>query len=240
MFPTIEDNFTTLLRAGAFEITGTRLLPMSDFKWRRLLDAATELGVTGVISSGARVMADDPNLPVWIDKNKREERFDTTNAHLFNFLKNSHFHSIIEEERHSIDTSTETLEFLKLLIANSDEIVSDDMKLIGIISVGHYLRNKGNRIDFIKLNNWIERLNIKQLASFQASILIDLFDFEPNELDFFKQKYINSMKHYNAILHSVLREKHRFKYISRLNIALVETASLHIGRITSYFLNVEE
>ncbi len=63
MFPTIQENFTILLRAGAFGITDEPLKPMSSFKWNKLVATAKKLGIHGYIVAGAQLLKDDPRLP---------------------------------------------------------------------------------------------------------------------------------------------------------------------------------
>lgn len=240
LFPTIEENFFTLLRAGAFNITGTQLQPMSNYKWRKLQSLATSLGIAGIISSGANILKDDRNILPIIISLREEENFDYSKAELYSILASKRFKEIKEEERHAMDTSVETLELLQIIVANIDEIITKDFSLIGIIALGRYMRTHGHRVDFVKLNKWIERLGIIQLSSFMASLLIDLFEFDAQELEFMKTKYINSMKHYYAKIRNALSQDHHFKTISRLNLALIETTSYHLSNIKERITNIED
>lgn len=240
MFPTIQDNFTILLRAGTFGITDESLRPMSSFKWNKLINIGNKLGVAGYISTGAKVLKGDKLLPEDIDLAVPEDTFDTSNTSLYSFLSSRRYRKINEEEKHNIDCSTETLEFLHLLVANIDLIVTSDMSLVGIISVGKYLRTKGDRVDFVKLNNWISKLGIEQTASFIGHFLIELFDFDTDELEFITKSYKKPLVHYYRLLDRALTPKHGFKKASRLNLALVETSSYHLRNFKSRITDIEE
>ena len=51
MHPIILDNFTALLRAGAFNLEIESIEPMSAFKWAKLLDVAEKLDVKNYIEN---------------------------------------------------------------------------------------------------------------------------------------------------------------------------------------------
>ena len=76
MFPTIQENFTILLRAGAFGIVDEPLKPMSSFKWNKLISTAKKLGICGYIVAGAQLLKDDPCLHPDVNIPTPKERFE--------------------------------------------------------------------------------------------------------------------------------------------------------------------
>ncbi len=240
MFPTIQENFTILLRAGAFGITDEPLKPMSSFKWNKLVATAKKLGIHGYIVAGAQLLKDDPRLPSDINIPTPKERFEYSDTALYGFLSARRYRKISEQEKHNIDCSTETLDFLHLLVANIDLIITRDMSLCGIIAVGEYLRTKGNRVDFVKLNQWIHRLGIAQAASFIAHMLIELFDFETEELEFMTRTYKKPLIHYERLLDNAFNPLHKFRRTSRLNLAFIETSSYHLLNFKTRITDIEE
>lgn len=92
--------------------------------------------------------------------------------------------NIYENERHSIDTSIETLKLLNIIIFNITQIETNVISVPGIISLGLYLREKGHLVDFVKLDEWIKALRIKKMTSLIGSFLIQLLNFEKNEVPF--------------------------------------------------------
>lgn len=238
--PVIEHNLTTLLRAGAFNINGTQLQPMSTFKWNKLQSIASKIGVAGTVSYGAKILENDKNISSIIKTSIKEEDYNCSDATMYNFITNKRFLKIQDDELHAMDTSIETLDLLKLLVANANDIITHNMSLNGIIAVGRYLREKGNRVDFVKLNDWIHHLGILQMSSFIASVLIELFDFEPLELEFMKRRYYNPLTHYYNLVRNADSQNCHFKTISRLNLALIETTSYHLGKIKSNIVDIEE
>ena len=91
---------------------------------------------------------------------------------------------VVEEERHAIDTSVETLDFRNILIYNISLIERGTPSVHGIISMGLYLRQKGHLVDFVKFEAWIHRLRISGMVSLLSSLLLQLFNFEPDELPY--------------------------------------------------------
>ena len=91
---------------------------------------------------------------------------------------------IFTEERHAIDTSTETLCLLNIIIYNINHLEEQGISLPGVITIGKYLRERGDKVDYVKLDTWITKLHIKSMLSFFTSILIDIFHFEKNEIPY--------------------------------------------------------
>lgn len=99
-----------------------------------------------------------------------------------NFFLRRKYRNIIEKELHSIDTSTETIQLLKILVYNQWAMLNQGMSMDGIIRLGKYLRQRGDKVDFVKLDNWLAALQLRNMAKLQGSVLATVFDFEPDEL----------------------------------------------------------
>lgn len=70
-----------------------------------------------------------------------------------NGFLNRRLASIQENERHAIDTSIETIYLLRIIVSNINGILANGINLGGIIEMGNYLRTKGDKVDFVKLEN---------------------------------------------------------------------------------------
>ena len=120
---------------------------------------------------------------------QQEERKATDNGiNLSNGLLNKKYHKIIHNELHSIDTSVETLDILKLIVSNTNAMLNHGINLDSIIRLGQYLRKKGDKVDFLKLEGWLSSLHLQRMAQLQGSILIAVFGFEKDEIDFVKKE----------------------------------------------------
>jgi len=190
----IKRNFFALLKAGAFGETHS-VEPMSAHKWRKLFAV---MGVHEVVPYA------------WAGYNKQQLPFvqhvpkniihDLRNcqhaasthkyesAQLSNGLLNKRLNNIRNNEPHAIDTSTETVHVLNIIVHNIETMLNKGVVLRGIVDLGIYLRTMGHKIDFIKLENWLTKLHVETLAQFQGSILIAVFGFEKDEIDFVKKE----------------------------------------------------
>ena len=74
------------------------------------------------------------------------------------------------------------------------------MDLDGIITLGQYLRTRGDKVDFVKLDAWLSSLMLHPMAELQGNILISVFGFDEDELPFVT-KY--DQKAYKLTLRSV-------------------------------------
>ncbi len=101
-----------------------------------------------------------------------------------NGFLNRRLSKIATEERHAIDTSMETVRLLHMIVANVNAIINNGINLKGIIELGKYLRTRGDKVDFVKLERWLRKLRLQRMAQLVGSVLITFFDFEKDEIPF--------------------------------------------------------
>lgn len=159
----IHRNLFAKLRIDNFS-TKESLEPMSKFKMKKLM---------GLMKNIAEMPAGEVTMS--------------------NPILKSRLKSIQEKERHSADTSIETIYLLRIIASNVNATMNHGIPVRGIIQLGQYLRTRGDRVDFVKLNHWLSKLHILRFAQLQGSILISLFGFETNELPFVKQQEKNAV-----------------------------------------------
>lgn len=200
----IQRNFFKLIRSGAFNDKST-IEAMSSFKWRRLYEIVMFQNVLDYFVRGVNNNANDKNLNLpakLIDEiqakldlqdekqssRQEDDKIIGDDAELSNKWLNKRYHKIIYNEMHSIDTSTETLRMLQLIVFNTNAMLNRGINLDSIIRLGQFLRNKGDKVDFLKLEKWLSALHLQRMAQLQGSILIAVFGFEKDEIDFVKKE----------------------------------------------------
>lgn len=117
-------------------------------------------------------------------------------ATLTNALLNRTLQNIISDEISSNDAQyvfvnatrtevlTPTLSLLLMLIRNTTYIMNEGVSLKQITDLGIFLRKAGHRVDFVKLDSWMQRLGLLRFAQLQGAILTELLNFEIDELPF--------------------------------------------------------
>lgn len=127
------------------------------------------------------------------DKIAAEVQYDENQYYtLSNTLLEKRRQRIFEDERHSIDTSIESLRLLNIIIFNIWHIQQSGLSFTGIIAIGKYLRQKGDKVDYVKLDNWLSKLHVRNYASLLSSILHEVFGFDKSELPFLYKVYNNN------------------------------------------------
>ena len=205
----IQRNFFRILCSGAFG-TQSNLEPMSPFKWRRLMQMVEAQQVMPVFVSGIVKHTSDEGLNLPDDvigdiKARMSERKALAaripkTARLSSTFLNRRLKNLMYNELHSIDTSVEALDMLKLIVANSEVMLTRGMNLGGIITMGEYLRTRGDKVDFVKLDGWLTALQLHGMAELQGNVLISVFGFEQDELPFVAR---TDQKAYRLTLRSV-------------------------------------
>ena len=204
----IQRNFFHLLSAGAFNEVSA-IERMSNFKWNRLFQIAKVQDVVHFVTLGINRYASDKKL------NLSTQLIEEIRAYQDNYPKDnfmqtldeqakmsaSYFNhklkTILEKERHNIDTSLEAMTLLKIIVYNEQILLNYGTSLKGIIMLGLYLRNKGDKVDFVKLDSWLKQLRLKRMAQLQGNILMTFFGFEQDEIPFVENQ---ESKAYNLTL----------------------------------------
>lgn len=200
----IKRNFLRLLRLGAFGENEV-IEPMSKFKWEVIFHIANIHNVVGVIFDGiAKNKENEALIPQDIilkyKKILDEEGYgikaqttgsrpsvqlpDAGLSHMCNGFLNARLKRIRENEPQSADASVETLNMLDIIVQATECTMTYGLSFATILRIGIYLREDGDKIDFVKLENWLRKLNLTRMAQLEGSILIDIFGFEMDEIPF--------------------------------------------------------
>ena len=197
----ITRNFFRLLRSGALN-EYEPLEPMSAFKWRRLDQMVHAQHVESPALKGVRNHRFDEmmNIPDELAGQDLPDHETREAPRLSNPLLNYRLRKIETNERHAIDTNVDALNVLKIIVANVSSMLNHGSMLSGIIDLGSYLRNKGDHVDFVKLDTWLGKLQLRRMAQLQGSMLMTVFNFEQDELPFVR--HVESAA-YKLVLRSV-------------------------------------
>ena len=200
----IKRNFLRLLRLGAFGENEV-IEPMSKFKWEVICHIANIHNVVSVIFDGiAKNKENEALIPQDIilkyKKILDEEGYgikaqttgsrpsvqlpDAGLSHMCNGFLNARLKRIRENEPQSADASVETLNMLDIIVQATECTMTYGLSFATILRIGIYLRVDGDKIDFVKLENWLRKLNLTRMAQLEGSILIDIFGFEMDEIPF--------------------------------------------------------
>jgi len=232
---TTTDNLMTLLKVGAFGLSDSdSLAKMSPYKWRKLTIAAEQLGVLHYIAKGAGLMqgtegysksiGDSLESKSQIIEEQKHNKYEYSDAKLFNSISSRKRDGVINEETSRGDMSEETLNLLDIIIANMDDIITKDITLKGIVTMGEYIRSNKGKIDYDKLIRWLMHIGLVQVASLEGSMLISCFGFTEEELPFVAKQHKKAKK---LLFNPVVKVfgKHSFSNATRMNVAMLETFS---------------
>ena len=201
-------NFYRLLRSGAFD-EHQDLEPMSQFKWKRILQLAMAQDVNIYIAKGFSNCMSDPNLQLSSElKNELQPYLEqplpdvsTTTLAIMkaepnpaNIFIRRRMKKIIQKDDESEDSSIATQQLLRIIVHNTSETLSRGISLRGIIEMGRYLRERGDRVDYVKLEEWLHKLGFIRFASLLGSILIRFFGFDIQEIPFIQREEKNAVK----------------------------------------------
>ena len=97
-------------------------------------------------------------------------------------LEGGSTHVVIAEQR--IETVAPTLAMLVTLLSIVKATLREGIQLWQVVDLGQQLRKQGDRVDFVKLQGWIERLHFTRMAQLVGQMLTGLLGFTADEVPF--------------------------------------------------------
>ena len=193
-------NFINILRSGAFD-ESKPIVMLSPFKWSQLTQLATHHNLLVTYANGLEKYYYNDNLNISQQeiatiKNLLQEtpRHGFSDLYDFNLLSmhnkklNDKLQQLIQKEYTDEEKSYPTMQLMAIIIVTTNQILTGQSYLRGIIDLGRYLRVDGNKVDFIKLENWLKQTKMTHIANMQGNILISVFGFTPDEIPFVYQE----------------------------------------------------
>lgn len=125
-------------------------------------------------------------------------------AHFANSRLNKNLASITEEELRrtksaytyiddvKVEILPNTLFLLQIIARTASYIISEGVNLKQLVDLGIFLKTKGNDVDYIKLQKWIERLKLESMAQIEGELLVELFGFDTDEIPFMNGNYTSA------------------------------------------------
>ena len=83
-----------------------------------------------------------------------------------------------------IETISYNLSLLLLILRITVRMLNDGMLLNEIVDMGVFLRKVGDKVDFVLLQEWIDKLALGRVAQLLGALLVGLFEFTPDEIPF--------------------------------------------------------
>ena len=176
----IKRNFFRLIRSGALNEFES-LEPMSAFKWNQLMQYVKAQNVLSIVQKGIKNHQYDEgmNVPPILLADLTQATDTHPTLRLPTVMSNP-----VLNKRHGIDASVETIELLNMIVRNAYALLNRDIALCAVLELGVFLRTRGNKVDFVKLDRWLLQLHLRRMARLEGSLLISLFQFEQAEIPF--------------------------------------------------------
>lgn len=231
----INRNLKTLINVGTWG-EPQDLEPMTPYKWRTLFQLSITQQLASVV---AKALALYSNLETLCIKEKdvnvldmaQQSQVSKHNSQTIlvfrsRILKRK-YNKIIKDEYHVIDTSITTIELLQQLCQNSTQIINMGLRLKNMQELAVFLRKKGHLVDYVKLENWLNKLDMTYMADLQASVLIDYFDFELKEFPFLKKRNKRALDYvFKSVFHNTTNKMEEWNKDDRQKILIANNNRL--------------
>ena len=188
---------------------------MSRFKWQRLVAYAVQEKVDLFVTYGIQrsIYGNDvleqsqrKSAQEVLDKKRRlYTRFENRPKPLTQFSNIAlrlKMNRIFNEEVHKMDTQMPMLALLDLIANFLKEAFLGRLSYDALIKIGLYLRQQGHRVDFNTLDEYIDKLRLGKTANLIGTILVNVFDFSKEEIQFLKEEdkdYMKVIEHYFSL-----------------------------------------
>lgn len=86
------------------------------------------------------------------------------------------------------EVTSNTLSLFWLLVNIAKSMLNNGVPLKYLVDLGVMLRKVGNQVDFVKLQEWIDKVHIRRIAHLTGLMLIEYFHFSKDEIPFIIDK----------------------------------------------------
>lgn len=205
-------NFLDILSCGAFDTPLDNIQPMSQFKWQRIKEYAAQEKVEMFTIYGMQRSVYGPDI---LDKDQRKSAEEMYNfrrrlyADFENRIKpvtkfsnirlRLKLSKLFNSEVHKMDAQVPMLALLDMIANFLKEAFMGRISYLTIIKIGLYLRQRGHKVDFNTLDDYISELGLEKVANLIGTILVKVFGFHKDEIQFLKNedsKYMEVIEHY--------------------------------------------
>lgn len=121
-----------------------------------------------------------------------------------------------------IEQLSPTLELLYLLLSVACNLLNNGINIGQLTDVGVFLRKAGDKVDFVKLQTWIERLHMKSMAQLTGTLLVQLMAFGHEEIPFMTERESDTSRIMQELFK--LRTEHEWHFSQKGDI-FVHTAN---------------
>ena len=101
------------------------------------------------------------------------------------WLEGGTSHIVVGQQR--IETMAPTLAMLVALVEMVKTTLANGVSLWQLLDIGMMLRQLGDRMDFVKIESWIDRLHFQRMAMLTAQLLTGLLGFSTDEVPFVRE-----------------------------------------------------
>ena len=186
----IKRNFIKLLCSGALKEYDP-IEPMSNYKWDKLIKMGLSQNVISQINAGVR---NNPYVPEAMPQSVVDDVVaanvidqvaqDAESSQLYNPLARHRLRAIRNKTQQDEDFSAATLQLLNVFVKNATETFSTGFSYSNILPIAVFLREKGENVDFVTLEKWLAKLQLRKFSQFVGSILVLTLNFEKDEIPF--------------------------------------------------------
>ena len=83
-----------------------------------------------------------------------------------------------------VETLSPTLQLLIIIVDMAQGMMNEGFKAKQLTDMGVFLRKAGDKVDYVKLHNWTDRLSLTAFVQVEGTMLMTLLGFEAEELPF--------------------------------------------------------
>ena len=87
-----------------------------------------------------------------------------------------------------IEVMPPTLCLLLIIIRIAHYIISEGISLKQIIDLGMFLRKVGDKVDYVKFQEWIKSLGMEHIVRLESDIMVEICHFSEDEMPFVNNK----------------------------------------------------
>ena len=121
-----------------------------------------------------------------------------------------------------IEVPSPTLQLLHLLLSVAADLLTNGLVLSKLADIAVFLRKVGDKVDFVKLQTWIERIRMKAMAQLEGELLVHLLHLTTDEIPFMTESKAADMEPFVSELFKA-RRSHEWHFQQAAGDVFVST-----------------
>ncbi len=134
----------------------------------------------------------------------RQQHEEVQYASFCNRHLNRKLQAIHDADETDVDKAPATWEYFSLMVYNAEQLIGGSLHMPSLLRLGTMLKEKGDQIDYPKLEMWIQQVHLSKPVNWLTTILTEVFKIDADEIQYEYRPHPKAASMLYVALHKLL------------------------------------